>query len=334
MQLQPLGKSGLWVSELGLGSLTFGGQTSAWDARQIMDQFVQQGGNWIDTANGFNQGRAEEIIGQWMADGKHRPHILISSKTFFPEDGDVNHRRLSRHAILFSVEKSLKRLQTDYLDIYAPHYWDAYTPLEETLRAFESLVQSGKVRYIACSNWLGWQVMKALGLQTGKSPFIALHAQYSLVERGIERDILPLCHSEGLGLLAWSPLAGGFLTGKFSYGTPLDENTRLGKEDSTLSRLYRNVSLHPRGWAILDSVKDLAQAYGVSPTWVALRWVMQASGVTSTLLGISQIEQIDHNLEVVNFRLAVEDWAHLNEMSALEPAYPASMVGWLTELLE
>jgi aryl-alcohol dehydrogenase-like predicted oxidoreductase len=334
MQLRQLGKSGLWVSELGLGSLTFGGQLSAWDARQVMDQFLHEGGNLIDTANGYQRGAAEEIIGQWLLDGGHRPFMLISSKTYAPEDRTPNHRGLSRHAILYSVEQSLRRLQTDYLDIYAPHYWDQHAPLEEILRALEWLIQQGKVRYIACSNYLSWQLMKALSLQElrGWSPFIAMHGQYSLIERGIERETLPLLAAEGLSLLAWSPLAGGFLSAKHPYGKPLDEKTRLGMEQSLWSPRYRAQALNERGWAIVEEVRLIARETGRQPAQIALQWVLERPQVASVLMGASKIAQIDELLASRTQRLSLHDHTRLEEISAIELGYPGNSSAWAEDI--
>lgn len=333
MQLRQLGNSGLMVSELCLGSMTFGGQTSAWDARLIMDQFLQHGGNFIDTANGYQRGLAEEIIGQWMVDGRHRPFVFIGTKTYLPENGTPNHRYLSRHAILYSVEQSLRRLQTDYIDIYYPQYWDSRTPLEETLMALELLIQQGKIRYVACSNYLSWQVMKALNLQQsrGWSPFIAMQGHYNLIERGVEREIIPMLESEGLSLMAWSPLAGGFLTGKFRQGKALDEKTRLGAEQGLWSQFYRALSLNDRGWKIMDKVHQLARELNLPPAQVVLRWVLQQSNVACAIIGASKIAHIDDLLGVAEVTLSIQELAHLSDISAIELGYPSDIQTWLQE---
>lgn len=318
MKLRQLGSSGLMVSEMGLGSLTFGGQMPAWDARQVMDYYVNQGGNLIDTSN---QGRAEEIIGQWMKDGGHRPHMILSTKTYAPEDGSPNHRRLSRHAILYSVEQSLRRLQTDTIDIYGTHYWDAYTPLEETLYTLEMLVQQGKIRYAACSNYFAWQVMKALGIQQARhwSPLAALHAQYSLIERSIEQETLSLVLSEKVGLLAWSPLAGGFLTGKYQRGQPFDEKTRLGQDF-----MYRTLADNERGWQIVETVREIARNYAAAPEQVALAWVLSHAWVSSVLIGVSKLEHIDTHLTPVSLESA--DLQLLDRVSDVPKGYPGYLI--------
>lgn len=317
MKLRQLGSSGLMVSEMGLGSLTFGGQMPEWDARQVMDYYVNQGGNFIDTSNEFNQSRAETIIGQWMKDGSHRPHLILSTKTYAPEDGSPNHRRLSRHAILYSVEQSLRRLQTDTIDIYGTQYWDAYTPLEETLYTLEMLVQQGKIRYVTCSNYFAWQVMKALGIQQARhwSPLIALHAQYSLIERSIEQETLGLLLSEKVGLLAWSPLAGGFLTGKHQHNRPFHEKTRLGQD-----AMYRTLADNKRGWQIAETVREIARSYAVAPEQVALAWVLNHQWVSSVLIGVSKLEQIDTNLAAIFLEAA--DLQTLDRVSAVPAGYP------------
>lgn len=335
MRLRPLGNSGLIVSELCLGGMTFGGQTPAWDARQIMEQFTKQGGNFIDTANHYSAGASEEIIGRWVKDMGYRHNLIISTKTFMPEDSSPNHRRLSRHAILHSVEQSLRRLQTDYIDLYYTHYWDSQTPLEETLATMQQLIQQGKVRYLACSNYFGWQVMKALATQrhNGWSPFIACQAHYSLIERGIEREFTSLLQSENLGLVAWSPLAGGFLTGKFLPGTPLDEKTRLGQEQGILPRFYRELATNPRGWSILDTVRQIAQDTRLPPEQIAIAWLLAKPLVNAVVIGVSQIAHIDSNLHAREIELSPSDLNRLDEASSIDLGYPGYMPYLLEELL-
>lgn len=320
MKLRQLGNSGLMVSEICLGSMTFGGQLPAWDSRQVLDYYIHNGGNFIDTAN---EGKAEEVIGQWMTDGQHRQHVIISTKTYAPEDGSPNHRRLSRSAILYSVEQSLRRLQTDYIDIYGTHYWDVYTPLEETLATLETLIQQGKVRYITCSNYFAWQVMKALGIQRQNhyAPFIALHAQYSLVERSLEHETLSMVESEKLGLLAWSPLAGGFLTGKHTQHQPFDEKNRLGQEE-LMADMYRNIVDNERGWKIAKLLQTTAYEYEASPEQVAIAWLLSRPYVSSVIIGVSKLEQIDINLASADLILANDDLLALDKISVLPLTYP------------
>lgn len=327
MKLRQLGKSGLLVSEICLGTMTFGGQTPVWDARQIMDQYIHQGGNFIDTANAYNGGKAEMAVGQWIGDGQHREHVILATKTYLPEDGNPNHRRLSRSAIMYSVEQSLQRLHTDYIDLYYTNYWDAHTPLEETLAAMEQLVQQGKVRYLACSNLFAWQVMKALGLQQmrGWSPLVTVQVQYNLIERSIEREITPLVQHEGLGLIAWSPLAGGFLTGKHQPNKPLNEKTRLGMEGE-MPYFYRNLSLNERGWAILQVVTEIASTYNVAPAQVALAWTLSKPYVSATITGVSHLNQIDDNLAAGKLQLSPDDLRRLDEVSEIEASYPGYLM--------
>jgi len=335
MRLRPLGNSGLIVSEICLGGMTFGGQTPAWDARQMMEQYTKQGGNFIDTANSYNAGSSEEVIGQWLADSGNRQHVILGTKTFMPEDNTPNHRRLSRQAILYSVEQSLRRLQTDYIDVYYTHYWDAQTPLEETLAALQQLIQQGKVRYIACSNYFGWQIMQARETQRrgGWSPFVALQAHYSLIERGIEREILSLLQEEKLGLVTWSPLAGGFLSGKFLPGTPLDEKTRLGQEEGVMPRFYRELALNERGWLILETVQGLARHYKALPEQIAIAWLLSKPWVSAVIVGASQINHIDSNLQAVDLLISEDDLRRLDDVSAIDMGYPGYMPYLLDELL-
>ncbi|NJL93090.1 MAG: aldo/keto reductase [Anaerolineae bacterium] len=228
----------------------------------------------------------------------------------------------SRQAILYSVEQSLQRLQTDYIDLYYTHYWDGRVPLEETLRALESLVQSGKVRYVGCSNWFAWQVMHALGLQVLRAwaPFVAVQWQYSLLERSIEHEGLPMAQHAGLGLVAWSPGAGGFLSGKYTPGGTLNAKTRLGQD-----AYYRKLALNEHGWQILAVVREIAGQHGVPPLHVALAWVLHQPLVSAVAMGVSQISQIDENLAAANLTLSAEDLAQLELASARPPQYPATV---------
>lgn len=311
MQLRNLGKSGLRVSEICLGSITFGGQTSAWDARQIMDEFVHNGGNFIDTANSYNDGAAEETIGQWMLDGGHRPHTIIGTKTHYPEHGQPH--RLSRSALISAVDASLRRLKTDYIDVYYLHYWDTVTPLEETLYTIENLVQAGKIRYVAASNLQAWQVMKIVSMQRQQawSPLIAVQAAYSLLDRRIEHELVGMLQSEGLGLLAWGVLGGGFLTGKYHPNKPPNTKVRWGRTDmgADYYRLFAR-------WEILEALTEIAGRHSVDTTDIALAWVLGQTPISAALLGVSQIAHIDSNMGNYGVQLSQAEYDTLAAVSS------------------
>jgi len=332
MDYRQFGQSGLKVSELGLGTLTFGSKTPAWDAQQIMDHFIHNGGTLIDTSDRYGNGKAEAIIGQWMSNGNHRPHVIIATKGGGKPNTDPNRRGLSRHAMIHLVDDSLQRLQTDYIDIYYPEFWDATTPLEETLYTLETLIQQGKIRYLACTNWQAWQLSQALTHQQLRhwSPFVALQLPYNLLERSYEHQYQSLIEYTGLGVIAAAPNAGGFLTGKYHQNQPFDKKDRFFDEEHPMTPFYHDMALNNHGWLMNDLLHELAHTLNTTPRLIALSWVLQQPRVASALIGISYIHQIDENMEPYKITLDAETLGRLNHAIPKPNLYPANTIDWLT----
>ncbi|HZO78713.1 MAG TPA: aldo/keto reductase [Solirubrobacteraceae bacterium] len=325
MEYRQLGHSGLRVSSLTLGTMTFGGrgkfrdvgQTDLEGARRHIDMALEAGVNLIDTANVYSDGAAEEIVGQAL-EGR-RDDVLLATKARFPMGAGPNEAGLSRHHLIEACEASLRRLRTDHVDLYQVHQWDGQTPLEETLGALQHLVQSGKVRYVGCSNFAGWQVMKALGIadQIRLPRFISQQVYLSLQERSAEYEIVPSAIDQGLGLLIWSPLAGGLLSGKYRRDEPAPEGSRHASEWDEPpvydeDRLYDTVEV----------LVEIASGYGVSPARVALAWLLGRPGITTVIVGARNDEQLADNLAAVELDLSDEDSARLEEISRPPLLYP------------
>ena len=324
MKYRPLANTGVFVSELCLGTMTFGstwevlgglGQT---DANAIVHRSLDAGVNFFDTADVYSSGESEEILGRALAGKRH--DVILATKVRGRMGPGPNEVGLSRLRIMQAVEESLRRLDTDYIDLYQIHRSDPETDLEETVRALDDLVRSGKVRYVGCSNLPAWELMKALGLsrQHGLAEFKATQSYYALVGRDLERETVPLLEDQGLGLLVWSPLAGGFLSGKF---------TRDG--DATVEGRRATFDFPPvdkdRGFDIIDAIRPIAQAHEASVAQVALAWLLHQSVVTSVIIGARRMEQLEDNLAAVNVALSSDELATLDRVSALEVEYPAWM---------
>ncbi len=322
MDYRFLGKTGVKVSELCLGAMTFGRESSEEDSRQMLDRFVAAGGNFIDTADVYAGSASEAIIGRWLQ-GKPRDNFVIATKVRFETGEGQNDVGLSRKHILAGVEASLKRLSTDYIDLYQVHCWDEPTALEETLSTLDGLVTSGKVRYLGASNFLGWHLQKAADLcrAHGWEPFVCLQPQYNLLERAIEWEVLPVCRNEGMGVIPWSPLRGGWLTGKYRRGmTAPPENTRVkAAEEQGWSESWSAYN-NERTWNILDVLLATAQEVGKTPAQVALNWVLQRPEVTAPIIGARTMEQLESNLGASGWALSQEQMARLTQAS--EPARP------------
>ena len=325
MEYKRLGATGLKVSELCLGCMTFGRETDEVTAANILDKFIDAGGNFLDTANVYAAGASEEILGRIL--GPRRSSLVVATKVRFNANVFIgkpvgpNEIGLSRGHIMAEVERSLKRLQTDYIDLYQVHSWDFETPIEETMRALDDLVRHGKVRYIGCSNFAAWQLMKSLWVSDkhGLARFDSLQPQYSLISREIERELLPLCRSEGIGVIPWSPLGGGFLTGKYKSGQKPPEDSRLAKMD-----LWGRLA-DQRNYTTLEAVEQIARERGRAVSQIALAWVMQQPTVSSTIYGARTTEQNDQNLGVLGFKLSEQELATLDKASALPVEYPNAM---------
>lgn len=317
MEFRRLGRTGLKVSELCMGTMQFGWTSSEEDAFQVLDAYVESGGNFVDTADVYTRwaegnpgGVAEEIIGRWMASRGNRDQIVLATKvrgTMGPGPNDVG---LSRKHILDAVEASLRRLQIDYIDLYQAHSDDRDVPLDETLEAFDSLVQRGLVRYIGASNYKAWRLMKAVGISEaeGWARFDSLQPNYSLARRGeYEAELEPLCLEEEVGVIPYSPLAAGFLTGKYRRDQPVPESGRA----EGVKRQYFN----DRGWALIDTVVEVAERHGATPAQVSLAWLLARPGITSPITAANSVEQWTDLAGSVEVDLTEEDIASLDDVS-------------------
>ncbi|MCK0713645.1 aldo/keto reductase [Chromohalobacter sarecensis] len=333
MRYQPFGNTGLFVSELCLGTMTFGGQGEFWsqigdlqqsDAERLIGRALDAGINFIDTADVYSQGESEIITGQALKNlDVPRDEVVVASKVFGETGhGGVNARGMSRYHIMEGIKASLKRLQLDHLDVYQIHGFDPATPIEEAVRALDTLVQHGHVRYVGVSNWAAWQIMKALGIaeRHGLARFESLQAYYTLAGRDLERELIPMLQSENLGLMVWSPLAGGFLSGKY---------TRDSQGEAGSRRL--NFDFPPvdkeRAFDCIDVMGKIAKAHGVSVAQIALAWLLHQSAVTSVIVGAKRVDQLGDNIAATQVALSHEELAELDAVSALPAEYP----GWMFE---
>ncbi len=327
MRYQPLGRSGLITSTLTLGTMIFGEQsdrsTPEQEAVRMIDRFIDAGGNHIDTADVYAKGRSEEIVGRAVRD--KRANLIIATKVRFPTSDDPNGVGLSRMHLLSGVEASLKRLQTDYIDLLYVHCWDPLTPIEESLRALDDLVRSGKVRYLGISNFKAWQLMKAQGLcdQLGMNRFIAAQYQYSLVKRDIEYEFFDLFEAEGIGLMPWGALGGGFLTGKYSKEGPTEGRIATTSEETEESWARRNTE---QNWRIVELVHALAAQYDSTSSQIALAWSLSKPILSSVILGVRTMKQLRDNLAAADLQLSATDLAALDEVSRLPELYPYRMI--------
>lgn len=327
MNDRKLGKSGLLVSELALGTMIFGEDsersTPADEAKEIIHRYLDAGGNHIDTANVYAGGRSEEIVGEAIQD--RRDEIVLATKVRFPMGDGPNDKGLSRYHIINSVEASLRRLQVETIDLLYMHCWDPLTPIEESLHAFDDLVTEGKVRYIGVSNFKAWQLMKALGVSdaNGWARFIAAQYQYSLVTRDIEPEFTDLCLSEGLGIVPWSPLGGGFLTGKYQRDkSPQDASEgRIAVMPDKAEEAWHRRNTE-RNWKIIEVMNELSERYDATHPQIALAWLLAQPAVASVIIGVRTMEQLEDNLGAADLTLSVEDLGRLNEASAIETGYP------------
>jgi aryl-alcohol dehydrogenase-like predicted oxidoreductase len=331
MQYKTLGNTGLLVSTLCFGTMTFHGGTSRYKAIGTVDQAgadeliqacIDAGINFFDTADVYSEGESEKTLGQSLRNLQlARKDVVIATKVFARVGPGRNDVGASRGHILDAVDASLRRLQTDYLDLYQIHGNDSVTPVEETLRALDTLVQQGKVRYIGVSNWQAWKIAKALGISEFKNlaRLDTLQAYYSIAGRELERDIVPLLEAEKTGLLVWSPLAGGLLSGKFSRENQKPEGSRRSEFD------FPYVDKE-RAWKILDVMNPIAGAHGCSPARVALAWMLAKPFVTSIIIGAKRGDQLKDNIAAVDLRLTADELTLLDDISTLPPEYPGWMV--------
>jgi aryl-alcohol dehydrogenase-like predicted oxidoreductase len=321
-----LGSSGLRVSPLALGTMTFG-TTWGWgadrgEARRIFDSYVERGGNFIDSANYYTEGTAERFVGEFAAE--RREQLVIATKYTLPmRAGDPNSGGNHRRSMVRSVEESLRRLQTDYIDLLYLHMWDGTTPVEEILRAMDDLVRAGKVVYVGISDTPAWQVsrMQAIAELRGWSPLVALQIEYSLIERTVERDLIPMAREMGLGVIPWSPLASGVLTGKYSR-SDLESNGADQPRGTRRDVAIGNGALTQRGLHIAEAVKEVAEEIGVTPSRVALAWTLLNPAVTAPIIGARTLAQLEDNVGALGVDIPEEHRARLEEASAVELGFP------------
>lgn len=324
MEMRFLGKSGLSVSSLSFGTMTFGGgeyfesmgATQVDEATRLIDRCIDAGVNLFDTADVYSQGKAEEVLGQ--AIGNRRHDVLIATKAFARMGTGANDLGLSRHHLIRACEDSLRRLGTDYIDLYQVHGFDALTPLDETLQALDDLVRSGKVRYIGCSNYSGWHLMKALCVSESKGleRYVSQQVYYSLVARELEYELIPLSLDQGLGVLVWSPLAFGFLTGKYRRGQTEPEDTRRSKLGDVATMDLE------KGYNIVDVLDDIARDRQVTIPQVALNWLLRQPGISSVIVGARNEQQLKDNLGAATWELTADEVKRLNDVSAVRAIYP------------
>ncbi len=331
MKYNTLGHTGLLVSELCLGTMTFANGEGMWKpiagveqalADELLKLSIDAGINFVDTADVYTNGESEKTLAQAITNlGIARKDIVIATKAFGRTGPGRNDVGASRGHIMHAVEASLHRLRTDYIDLYQIHAADLTTPIEETVRALDNLVSQGKVRYIGCSNWFAWQIMKANGISEAKNlaKMETLQAYYSIAGRDLEREIVPLLEDQKTGLLVWSPLAGGLLSGKYTR-----ENQK--PEDSRRSAFDFPIVDKERAWRILDVLQPIAQAHSTSVATVALAWVLAKTFVTSVIIGAKRVDQLQQNLAAVELQLTQDEMQKLDEVSALPPEYPGWMV--------
>ncbi|HSK82269.1 MAG TPA: aldo/keto reductase [Rubrobacter sp.] len=321
MVYRRLGDTGLMVSELCLGCMTFGREASEEDSKRLVDRFLEAGGNFIDTADVYSKGVSEEITGRAIKGA--RDDVVLATKVYFPMGEGPNDTGLSRKHVTQGCEDSLRRLGTDYIDLYQVHCWDSATPLKETLSALTDLVRSGKVRYIGVSNFTGWQLVKSLCLSeaNGLERFVCLQPQYSLVERNIEREILPICLEEGLGVIPWSPLGGGFLSGKYRREEELPEGSRISEAVASMEEHWDRRATD-RNWRALDVVGRISEETGKSYAQISLNWLLRQDGVTAPIIGARTLEQLEDNLGASGWTLDEEQVEEFSDASALEDVYP------------
>lgn len=336
LRLRPLGNSGLFVSELCLGTMTFGGGDDMWgligqlqqeQADELVKTALETGINFIDTANVYGGGASERIVGQSLKNlDVRREDVVLATKVLGPMGEGPNARGASRGHIMSECKASLQRLQTDYIDLYQIHGFDPATPIEETLEALNTLVQHGHVRYVGLSNWAAWQVMKAVGITRARQlcPILSLQAYYTLVGRDLEREVIPMLESENIGLMVWSPLAGGYLSGKYEGPDASEENRRAKFDFPPVNR--------ERGSAVIAVMREIAtgkkiDGQPVSVAQIALAWLLHQKAVTSVIVGAKRIDQLRDNLLAAQIRLSADELAALDEVSRLPAEYP----GWMLE---
>ena len=325
MKIHFLGKTGIKVSELCFGTMTFGGrgrhkiigEDDQKEADTLVGMALDAGINFFDTADVYSEGLSEEICGKAL--GTQRKNIILATKVRARMGPGPNDVGLSRHHILEGCNASLKRLGTDYIDLYQVHSFDPITPLEETLRALDDLVRQGKVRYIGCSNFAGWQLMKALSISEryGWEKFVSLQALYSLIARELENELVPLCLDQGMGILVYSPLGGGFLTGKYRRGQPRPEGTRLSQTESNSLPFDEE-----KGFNVVEQLDRIGKEHNATVAQAALNYLLRKQGITSVIIGARTREQLAENLRTIDWKMTPAEVTRLDELTQPIPIYP------------
>ncbi len=332
MRYRLLGRSGCAVSELCLGTMTFGAETDEAGSHEQLDRFVEAGGTLVDTADVYSAGAAEEIIGRWLASrpADVRDRVVLATKGRFSMGDEPNSLVSSRRHLRRALDASLRRLGVDHVDLYQLHAWDPVTPLEESLRFLDDAVHAGKISYPGLSNFTGWQLQKAVDLAEREhlAVPVTLQPSYSLLVRDIEFEIVPACQHNGLGLLPWGPLGGGWLSGKYTRDQRPTGATRLGEDPGRGMEAYDRVSSRERTWDVLEAVQDVAEQRGASMPQVALAWLKDRPAVTSVILGARTTGQLRDNLGAADLTLGPDERARLDAVSAPGAAdYPYGDVG-------
>ena len=336
MELRSLGTSGLKVSVLSLGAMTFGesktfmkGVTSPdAEAKRVFDLSIERGVNLVDTANVYSEGQSEELVGQWVKDKRHK--VLVATKCRFPlgfgmtEKPGPHDMGLSRKHIVSACEASLRRLKTDFIDLYQVHMQDTSVRIDETMRALDDLVTQGKVRYVGCSNYTGYRLVESLWVseKTRTHRYESVQLQWSLLERGAEREVIPACRANEIGVLVWSPLASGFLSGKYRRGQPAPEGVRLAEWKDTMKRIGQD-----RSYDVMDAVHAIAEKRRASNAQVAIAWLLAKKEVSSVILGARTVAQLEDNLGAADMTLTADEVKTLDEISLPDWGYPYSMIG-------
>jgi aryl-alcohol dehydrogenase-like predicted oxidoreductase len=320
MELRLLGSSGVKVSALCLGTMTFGNEADEATSSKIVDTFLEAGGNFVDTADVYQQGVAEEITGRAL--GTRRDRVVLATKGRMPMSDDPNDRGAGRHHLTRAVDASLRRLGTDWIDLYQVHWPDLAVPIEETLATLDDLVGAGKIRYVGLSNFLGWEIQRGIDAcdRYGWAPITSHQPQYSLISREIELETLPLCRANDIAVLPWSPLGGGVLTGKYTTADSVPTDTRLGDSQMQAARRLTEHNL-----AVADAIGQVAAELGKTPAQVALNWVLHRPGVTAPILGARTLSQLEDNLGAEGWQLDAAHVDALDRASRQPLPYPHDM---------
>jgi aryl-alcohol dehydrogenase-like predicted oxidoreductase len=338
MKYRLMGRTGVRLSEIGFGCMTFGtwhlniGNTDQRAANSIVNECLDEGVNFFDTADVYSEGRSEEILGNAL--GKRRRDVVVASKCGARTKPGPNSGAATRSNIMNAIEGSLRRLKTDYIDLYQIHFWDELTCIDETLRALDDLVSSGKVRYLGCSNFAAWQITKALWSADGNgwARFETMQMQYNLLRRDIENEHIALCTDQNIGLLVWSPLMGGWLSGKFRRNKPVKKSWRRGDTTNPLNALeFMNVDAQ-RAYQVIDAIDQIASARNATVAQISLAWLLAKQSVTSIIVGSRNLKQLSENLAVGDIVLTQDEVERLDLASRVEQTYPYNTVGFVRSM--